>query len=440
MLAEILSLVCCIAAGDSLREHVRGDIEIKTDLTGAELEEAFTTVTIARDAALEFFAALDVKKKSTQSIRIRLYAHAADYEDFRRRTFDQRNDIRVMSHYHDSDRIIGAAWEGGQPRARGELRGQVGRQVLGNHSKNAPPWLREAVFGWLEGLETDRFGDPIDFLNRGRLADMRRVVETGAYCPLYELMDLREPQFYGVAGSPQNSPWPRETLYAESWSILYFLWQSQEPDDRKLLKAVAERLDTGRWSQAAHHKALEEMEPRWKRFLTSDASSGAGDLRRRAWETLERGDPRQARDLAADAVKLDGASISGHRVLAHAALQAGDWSTAIESFAQIRKRRAEDTDAAVGHARALLSRGREKHDHVDFTDAVAAATSAAPHLPAKDRVLAYEIAAEASEAKDDVKGALKWVREARKQKGLTREHDERLLKWEERLVRAAIGK
>lgn len=440
MLAASLMLACSLAAGESLREYVRDEIEIKTDLKGHELDDAFATASIAREAAFEFFASLDVKKKSSQSVRIRLFAHAADYEDYRRRTFDQRNDIRSMSHYDDSDRIIAAAWEGGQPRSRGELRGQVGRQVLGNHSKNAPPWLREAVFGWLEGLETDRFGDPIDYLNRNRLADMRRVVETGAYCPLYELMDLREPQFYGVAGAPQNSPWPRETLYAESWSILYFLWSSKEPSDQKLMKAVAERLDTGRWSQAAHEKSLKEMEPRWKSFLAQDLAGSAGDLRRQAWEAFERGDPRLARDLAADAVRLDEESISGHRVLAHAAFGAGDWSTSIRSFDAIKKRRPSDGDAAVGMARALLSRGKEKRDHVDFDDAITAATGAAPQLPAKDRVLAYEIAAEAAEAKDDAKGALKWVREARRQKGLSSEHDMKLALWEERLVQAAIGK
>lgn len=440
MLAATLSLALCFVPADPFREHKRDDIEIKTDLEGSALDAAFTEVITARDAATHLFATLEVRKKSTQSLRIRLFANSADYDDFRRRTYDQQNDIHSMSFYNGQDRTIASAWEGGQPRARGELRGQVGRQVLFNHSKNPAPWLREAIFGWTEGLETDRFGDPIDFMNRERLADMRRVVESGAYCPLYELMDMREPQFYGLAGAPNNSPYPRETLYAESWSILYFLWQSKEPADIKLLAAVGERLDSGRWSQAAYQKALEELEPRWKTFVSGSLAGSPGDLRRSAWNALDRGDAREARDLAAEAVRLDDSNISGHRALAHASLAAGDWGAAIKSFAEIRKRRAADTDAAIGHARALLSRGKEKHDRVDFDDAIAAATTAAPLLPVKQRHLAYEVAAEACEAKDDAKSALKYVREARKQKGLSFEHDKQLAEWEERLLKAAISK
>jgi tetratricopeptide (TPR) repeat protein len=440
MFVHLLALAVTFASTDTFREHTRNGVEIKTDLQGGALDDAFEEVEITRAAVTEFFETNNVKRKSTQSLRIRLFAHAADYDDFRRRTFDQRNDVRSMSFYDDSDRLIGAAWEGGQPRARGELRGQVARQMLGNYSKNSPPWIEEAIFGYFEGIEADAFGDVIDVLNRQRHADMRRVLETGKYCPLFDLMDMREDQFYGLAGAPNNSLYPRETLYAESWSILYFLVVSPEPADRKLLAAVAERIDTGRWSQAGQAKALAEMEPRWKTFLTGDAAGHVGQLRRDAWEKFNRGDARAARDLAAEAVNLDKSNVSGHRALAHAALAAGDFTTAIASFAELRKLRPKDADAGIGHAKALLARGKEKSDKVDLDDAVTAATSAGATIAIKDRHTAYEIAAEACEAKSEPKAALKWVREARKQKGLTFEHDKMLAEWEDRLMKAAIGK
>src|SRR5262245_47463102 len=211
------SLLVCLAlaapAAEHLEEFVRGDIEVKTDLAKAEMDEVFTLIETTRAATVAFLERLDVSRKSTQSLRIRLYAHEADYEDFRRRTFEQRTDIHQLSLYNDQDRTIGAAWVGGSDKARGELRGQVARQMLLNYGKNPPPWLREAVFALLEGLETDGYGDAVDLLNRGQLATIRGAIEREELCPLYELMDLRDPQFYGIAGAPNNSKWPRQVLY-----------------------------------------------------------------------------------------------------------------------------------------------------------------------------------------------------------------------------------
>src|SRR5262245_15027379 len=134
----MLVLVLAVALGraapvaDQLDEFVRGDVELKTDVAKADVEEVFSVIETTRTAALVFFERLEVRKKSSQSLRIRLFAHEADYEDFRRRTFDQRNDIHSLSFYNDQDRTVAAAWVGGSDRARGELRGQVGRQMLQN--------------------------------------------------------------------------------------------------------------------------------------------------------------------------------------------------------------------------------------------------------------------------------------------------------------------
>ncbi len=440
MLNLLLLLATALPLSDKLREVNKADTELKTDLAERDLDEVFSLIETTRTATNELFARLDLAKKSTQSLRIRLFAHAADYEDLRRRTFNQRTDVHSMSFYDDQDRTIGAAWEGGTDRARGELRGQIARQMMDNYSKTAPPWLREAIFCYLEGLTTDPYGDPIDFLNHERLDQIRHAVERNEYCPLYELMDLREPQFYGIAGAVNNSKYPRETLYSESWAIFYFLSGSPEPQDKALFKAVGERLETGRWSQSQFEKALAELEPRWKQFLSGDAGGRAGQLRAEAWQALGKNDPRRARDLAAEAVTLDKSSASAQRALGHASLAVGDPVAAMASFSDLKKLRPKDADAALGYAKACLLRAKASGDAKDFDAAIEAATSAGETLPMKERYQAYWLAAEIADAKGDTKATLKWVRETRKQKGLTTDLDKQLAEWEEKLVKAAIGK
>lgn len=440
MLALSLAICLAIPAGEHLREYNRDDTELKTDLDTNEVDAVFELIATTRRAATDLFTRFEMSRKSSQSLRIRLFAHEADYEDFRRRTYDQRTDIQTMSFYNDQDRSIGAAWQGGSPGARGQLRGQIARQMLLNYSKNAPPWLREGIFCYFEGLEVDRFGDVIDTMNEQRKSAIRSALQRGDFAPLFDLMDMRETQFYGLAGAPNNSRWPRSTLEAESWSILYFVTLSEDPADRWMLKSIGERLDTGRWAQGATAKYLEGMEPRWREFLSSDSVGALGQTLKSAWAALERGDARSARDLGANAVGMSPTNPSAQRVLGHAALQAGDSQAAITSFEALKKLRPKDGDAWMGHARGLMIAAQEKSQPGAFDTAAAQAVAAAEHLPMMKRYEAYVLAAEIHEAKGDVKNTLKWVREARKQKGLSQDYDKQLEEWEGRLMRAAIGK
>jgi tetratricopeptide (TPR) repeat protein len=432
------SWLAALTAAPTHREYQRDGIKLETDLSQAEVEEVFTLAIDTRLAADDLFEQLGLGRKSSRSLRIKLFAVDSEFEDYRRRTFDQRTKVRATSFFNDSDRIVAAAWQSGSEPARGELRGQIGRKMLLDFAKNPQPWLEEGIFGWFEALSTDAFGDVTSVANRFRIQQMRAAFERRNEVPLFELMQLREPQYYGLAGGKSDAQYPREILYAESWALFLFLAQSKEPQDQKLFQALGEWLDTGRWSQATFERALDDVAPRFRAFVFDDTIFALGDALDDAWTALEQGDARRARQSAATALHLDPENASGHRALGHAGLDGGDLKAAVASFEWILEHDPGDADAAFGLARARFLRGKENAQDGEISAALAGARAAAERLPANQRYRAYLLAAEIEQHRGDARATLKQVREARKQPGLPKAVDDRLAAWEDELVRGII--
>src|SRR5690606_24194425 len=137
-------------------------------------------------------------------------------------TRDANTDVGPWSYYNPRDREVVATWAGGLEETRSRLRRQVARQELLQHAKSPPRWVEEGFAGVVEGLAQDPFGDVLDSVNVERLDVVARAIERDEVCPLFELMDLQDVEYYGVGGA-QTSPWPRTVLHAQSWGLLFFL-------------------------------------------------------------------------------------------------------------------------------------------------------------------------------------------------------------------------
>lgn len=438
MIPYVLLFAVSAFAGDKMEVETREGIELRSDVAAADKEQIFKLVKATQAFAGPVFEKLGLAQKSKQTLRLRVYRLEADFEDFKRRTRDQNNKVNTLSFYNEKDREVAAAWQNGSDLARGEIRGQTGRQLLIQYGQNAPPWVEEAVMGYFEGFQPDPYGDPMDLVNARKLEAIRGVLEKHDYCPLYDLMDLQPKQYYGIAGAPDSARWPRETLYAESWAVFFFLMRSDVAVDQELLAATGERLETGRWSQSTFKEKLPDVERRWREFLKQDDYRTIGEKTRGAWASLAANDGASARTQAAAAIEIDKTWMSAHRALAHAALMIGDHAAATAAFGDIEAKRPKDMDALLGKARALLLRAKEQGDKNAAKDAMHAAERAVADAPPAQKIDGLLLQADIAEQMGDVKATLKYVREARKQKGLDEALATRLKDWEDKLIKASI--
>lgn len=440
MLSAALLTFALLTTADRLVTSSQGGMTLSSDASPNQREQIFDVAAAATRMATARAEAIGLQRKSDQSLRLRVFAHESDYDDWRRRTRDQNTKVSPLSFYDDVDREVVAAWQAGSDAARAQMRRQVARFVLLQFAKNPSNWFEEGFAGYFQGFHTDAFGDGVDRVDAEMLKSIREALERDRICPLYELLDLQDIEFYGLAGAKQ-SPWPRSVLYAQSWSLVFWMFESQDDVAKRMLAFEVERSTTGRWDQAQAKKLLTEAEPAWRAFLEREDLSGIGGLVRDAWTALGKGNAEDARWLATKALDLDETCRSALRVLGKATLAQDDFDVAEHCFSELLRERADDYDAAFGLARAQRAQfALEPQDGALLAVVIASATRASELAPLGRAHEGYVLAADAAEAAGSIDEALRLVRLALKTRGLATDVTSTLRDRERTLIKKSIGK
>ena len=438
--ALLLLGLLTLASQDSAVSEQHEGFELKTDLGAAQKEEVLEIADQTLAGAKELLERLGLRKKNRLPLVLRVFARQEEYEDYRRRTHDQNTAVAsTLSFLDESGGEIAVDWQEGSVDAVGQMRRQLARHVLRQYAANSPFWFEEGFAGYFEGLQVDPYGGATDLVNEKMLGVVRNALRDSSHCPLFELMDLQHVEFYGLAGA-RKSAWPRITLYAESWSLLFYLLSSGDPAAAQFLNLVARRLDSGRWSQARYRQTLKELEPLWKEYIKGDAFRELGELVRSAWARLEEGEYFAARMDAAKALEIDQHHRSARRVLARAAYGEEDYAASADLFQSLIDDDPKDLDALHCSARVLLTLAEESGDRQQALKAISVAEAASRVAPAGKRHLGLLIAVEGAEQIQDFKKALALVREILRLREVPSEVRARVTAQEQALIKRSIGR
>jgi tetratricopeptide (TPR) repeat protein len=440
MLSAVLCATLLLAPADKLVTTTSAGITLASDTSAGQRETILAVAAAAVATSTARCEDIGLQRKSDQSLRLRVFAHESDYDDWRRRTRDQNTKVSPLSFYDDFNREVVAAWQAGSDAARAQLRRQVARFVFLQFARNPSNWFEEGFAGYFQGIDTDAYGDAIDRIDADMLKQIREAIERDRICPLEELLDLQDIEFYGLAGAKQ-SPWPRAVLYAQSWSLVYWMLESNEDVAKRLLAFEVERSTTGRWDQARGKQLVAEVEPAWRAFVQRDDLTGFGGLVRDAWAAFGKGEVEDARWLATKALDLDESCRSSLRVLGKSAFAQGDSDVAEHCFSELLRGRADDADAALGLAQALSQRfALEPQDAQLLKAVIDAGTRAAELAPLGSGHRGYAIAADAAELAGSFDEALRLVRLAQKARGIGADELKALRDRERSLIKKSIGK
>lgn len=440
MFQAALLAVVLIGSADRLVTTTKGGITLTSDVSAGQRERILDVAETSIRLATARLEAIPLVRKSDQNLRLRVFAHETDFDDWRRRTRDSNTKVGAMSFYDELDREVVTAWQSGSNAARAQLRRQIARFVLLQFAKSPSNWFEEGFAGYFQGFETDAYGDAVDRIDADMMKQIRDGLERDRICPLDELIDLADVDFYGLAGA-RPSPWPRSVLNAESWSLVYWMFESKDDVAKRLLEFEAERLTSGRWNRGEAKELLEAVEPAWREFIQRDDLTAFGELVRGAWTALGKGEVGDARWMATRALDLDESCRSALRVLGKASLAQDDHEVAEHCFLELLRERQDDADAALGIATVQFEQFElEPQDTNLLTTVIASGTRASELAPLGQGHLGYGLAAEAAELAGSFDEALRLVRLAQKARGLPSDVAATLRERERALIKKSIGK
>ncbi len=118
MSAAFLLASALLFGGAELHEHQRGLIKLDTDLDTDSREDVFALATESVRKAGEMLTALGMTKKSDQDLRLRVYSHEADFEEWQRRVQNWKTATEPLAFYQEDDRLVVSAWKNGAADAR----------------------------------------------------------------------------------------------------------------------------------------------------------------------------------------------------------------------------------------------------------------------------------------------------------------------------------
>jgi len=427
-------LVGSAFAGDMVDDD-RGPVKLKTDLGRAERDRVHDLTAETRDRVAEILERLDVRRKSKGATRMRVYATRDGFEQRKRKTTPV--DMHWASAFFDpSNNEVVLWWAGGGASGRETLRHEVTHQIVAEVVKNAPIWFNEGLASYVGAMELDRYGDPIVLVSEKKLKRMRWAFKQNKHAPLYDLMDMQWLEFYGKQGT-KKLQWDRTTMYAQSWSLVFFLLHATSEEDKEFAEKVAERIDTGRWKQTAFKKTLGKLEPRWRSFVDREDLIKADKASRAAHKAWSANDAARAIEKAKETLAIDPDRRSVARILGEASVASGAPAEAIPVFRELLKQ-GESESLCMGMARALIAVSKSINDSELAKEARAAAMRASELAPNQRAYDALALAADACELMGDTKGALHCVREALKEKALPAAKRKPLRDRERLLVKRSI--
>lgn len=434
-LTVLVSVLGRPAIGGDMVDDDRGPVKLKTDLGRSERDRVHALTVETRDRVADLLERLDVRRKSKGATRMRVYATRDGFEERKRKTTPV--DMHWASAFFDtSNNEVVMWWAGGGASGRETLRHEVTHQIVAEFVKNAPIWFNEGLASYIGAMELDPYGDPIVLVSEKKLKRMRWAFKQNKHAPLYDLMDMQWLEFYGRQGT-KKLQWDRTTVYAESWSLVFFLLHATGEEDKEFAEKVAERIDTGRWKQSAFKKTLEKMEPRWRAFIDREDLIKADKASRATHKAWSNKDAARAIEKAKETLAIDPDRRSAARILGEASVASGAPADAIPVFRELLKH-GESESLQMGMARALVAVSRSMNDPKLAKEARTAAMRASELAPNQRAYDALVLAADACELMGDTKGALRCVRDALKEKALPATMRKPLRDREHLLVRRAI--
>lgn len=441
-MVAIFLLIALLAPTDQLDSELRGTAQLRTDVDAAARDEIFRIAAQTDAQASAVLGKLGFTRRSNAPAQLRIYAGLDAFEDFKRRTRDAYTPIDDPSFYNAHDDEVVCAWQDGSAAAVGQLRRQISRHVLSQHAKEPPNWFAEGFSRYIEGVRADPFGEPMTTLALDYFERVRADLEKETVCPLETLMELKDVDFYGFAGA-RNAKWSRPTLYAQSWSLLYFILRAEAADDAAMhafVELLVARATSGRWKAAPLKRALPALSGGWRGMLASDDLDLIGGFIAKAWEALAEDDAATARMRASRALSFDEENRSARRALAHACFACRDYANAALSFERLLVTTPDDLDALLGVARSRLNIALTSQSPADAEAAILAGRSAADLAPPAQQHLGLGLCTDAAMILGDAPRALTFVREALRLRSLPQDARAALVDREQELIRRAIGK
>lgn len=432
---HLLLPITLMLAGGGFRDDNRDGAKVETDVSADDRDAIHQTIAATRAAAARLLEdALSLKGRGQDSIEVKVFRLESEYDDHRRATRDRQTQDYGLAFYNPSSRQITMTWKDGDPGAAAALRGQTARQVLLRYAKEPPTWFEEGFVAYFSGFEFDPYGDKISSLDPERLDEARDAIERSLLCPLDVLMELETIDFFGYAGSSTKS-YATNVLIAESWGLLFHLFDAGSDQDAAFLEILEGRLRASRYSKSKLKKELPRLDHRWRLTMDDVGLQEEAAVIRAAWAALKDGDTASARMKASQILGRDEQHRSARRVLAHTCLAEQDFDSAITAFDWLLETTADDVDALLGRSTAYLGLARTEQREGALEQALASGERAAQLAPPAERHIALVLCADAAEAGGDVRGALRFVRDAQKQDGLTEATRTALHERERELVR-----
>lgn len=434
----VLGLLALRPGGDEpLREDQRGSVQVKSDLPPEQVAEVHALAAGTRHEVEELLERLGIERKSKGLTRLRVYATPEGFEKRKLRTVDVHSHWAAAYFDLASNEVV-TCWRDGSAGGRSTLRHEITHQILHEYVKNPPIWFNEGLATYIGNIQRDDSGDPLATVNRGHIQEVQRALQQERTCPLEELLELGSIEFYGREGT-KELPWDRGILYAQSWSLVYFLIEVAEGEDGEIAREIFERMDSGRFRPARFRKRLPELEENWKRFLDDDTRLERDRLTRKAHELLREQKWPEALEAATAVLAQDSTRRAARRVAAEASLGLAEHDAAITHMTELLAQRPEDPPTQMRLAELHLAKAEVRQDPVAAGKAVELAIDVAEQLPASEVYPVYLFASKAAEYQGDLSAALEHLRAALGLRNVPGELRRELKRRENDLMRRAAG-
>ncbi len=202
-----------------------------------------------------------------------LFRDRDGYAEFMRRTGIAADNSGGMFFVNPSSEGL-ATWTGGRSRSEAfeVLQHEGFHQFAYNYfGPELPIWANEGLAQYFEDALLVGARLEVGLVDDRRLAVVKRALAEGEAVPMRELLTISS-QDWGrtLQANPQRSM----LLYAQSWSLVYFLVHADNGKYQKAFSTYLELISNGRDSRAAFERAFgvtdaRPIERRWRAYIES---------------------------------------------------------------------------------------------------------------------------------------------------------------------------
>jgi len=123
-------------------------------------------------------------------------------------------------------------------------------QFLDFFVSDAPPWFNEGLAQYFETAKWVGRGFKLGRSNPNKLQFLKRMIETKAYVPFKDLLQMSHQQFMSPATAPITGATMTNVHYTQSWSFIHFLIHSSGGKYKWVIRDLYQGLKGGKKSEA----------------------------------------------------------------------------------------------------------------------------------------------------------------------------------------------